>query len=271
MPFTPSHAVIALPFIRTPLVPAAIAVGAMAPDLPLFLPRGLRGVLPYEVFHAYAFLPVTAMLALALFLVWRFVVRPAVRSLAPAALARRLPATWDQPAAATLRETVVGRRGVVVTTIVLLVSLALGVASHILWDSFTHEGRAGVSVLPVLDAMWGPVPGYKWLQYGSGVAGLAVLGVWALVRLRRAPEAPVDAVITPAVRWAWIAALPVLLVGAWLVGLAVWGDFTDDYTSRHLAYRTLPQASGVWGALTIALCAAVPVLRRRRTGAVSGA
>ena len=28
MPFTPSHAVVALPFIRTPLVPAAVAIGA---------------------------------------------------------------------------------------------------------------------------------------------------------------------------------------------------------------------------------------------------
>ena len=37
MPLTPSHAVVALPFVRTPLLPAAIAVGAMAPDLPLFL------------------------------------------------------------------------------------------------------------------------------------------------------------------------------------------------------------------------------------------
>ena len=40
MPFTPSHAVVALPFLRTPLVPAAIAVGAMTPDLPLFV-RGI--------------------------------------------------------------------------------------------------------------------------------------------------------------------------------------------------------------------------------------
>ncbi|MGB4135992.1 MAG: DUF4184 family protein, partial [Microbacterium sp.] len=42
MPFTPSHAIVALPFVRSPLVPAAIAVGAMTPDLPLFL----RGVGP---------------------------------------------------------------------------------------------------------------------------------------------------------------------------------------------------------------------------------
>ncbi|WP_262927685.1 DUF4184 family protein [Microbacterium sp. NIBRBAC000506063] len=48
MPFTPSHAVVALPFVRTPLLPAAIAVGAMAPDLPLFL-RGTP--LTYQVTH----------------------------------------------------------------------------------------------------------------------------------------------------------------------------------------------------------------------------
>ncbi|MGK3950645.1 DUF4184 family protein, partial [Microbacterium sp. K2] len=48
MPFTPSHALVALPFIRTPLVPAAIAIGAMTPDLPLFL-RGIG--LPYSFTH----------------------------------------------------------------------------------------------------------------------------------------------------------------------------------------------------------------------------
>ena len=56
MPFTPSHAVVALPFLRTPLVPAAIAVGAMAPDLPLFL-RGMP--LHYGLTHSLAWLPLT--------------------------------------------------------------------------------------------------------------------------------------------------------------------------------------------------------------------
>ncbi len=48
MPFTPSHAVVALPFVRTPLLPAAIAIGAMTPDLPLFL-RGTP--LSYQATH----------------------------------------------------------------------------------------------------------------------------------------------------------------------------------------------------------------------------
>ena len=94
MPFTPSHAVIALPFVRTPLVPAAIAVGAMAPDIPLFL-RGMP--LHYGLTHSLAWLPLTVAVALVLLLIWRCVLRPAVRELSPRRLADRLPSAWDAP------------------------------------------------------------------------------------------------------------------------------------------------------------------------------
>src|SRR5687768_94540 len=102
MPFTPSHAVVALPFVRTPLVPAAIAIGAMTPDLPLFV-RGLP--LHYGRTHAFEWVPLTVVLALALLLMWRCVLRPAARELAPAWLARRLPEEWDHGAGTSLRET----------------------------------------------------------------------------------------------------------------------------------------------------------------------
>ena len=63
MPFTPSHAVIALPFARSPLVPAAIAVGAMTPDLPLFL----RGVgLSYGFTHGWSNIVWTTLVAFVL-------------------------------------------------------------------------------------------------------------------------------------------------------------------------------------------------------------
>src|SRR6188474_3890687 len=102
MPFTASHAVVALPFIRTPLIPAAIAVGSMAPDLPLFV-RGLP--LHYGRTHDLAWLSATLVLALALLLVWRCVLRPASRELSPTWLASRLPRGWDRGAAGALRDT----------------------------------------------------------------------------------------------------------------------------------------------------------------------
>ena len=84
MPFTPSHAVVALPFVGTRLVPAAIAVGAMAPDLPLFVRSSPLG---YARTHDLAWLPATVLLALVLLLVWRSILRPASRELAPRWLA----------------------------------------------------------------------------------------------------------------------------------------------------------------------------------------
>ncbi len=108
MPFTPSHAVVALPFVRTPLVPAAVAVGAMTPDLPLFV--GRIGV-SYGMTHAWSWMPTTVAIALALLLVWRCVLRPAARELAPDWLAARLPSSWDGGAVSALRETFPSLRG----------------------------------------------------------------------------------------------------------------------------------------------------------------
>ncbi len=273
MPFTPSHAVVALPFIRTPLVPAAIAIGAMAPDLPLFV-RGLP--LHYGRTHDLAWVPVTVALALLLLLVWRAVLRPAVRELSPAWLAARLPGEWDRGAAVGVRETLAltavrgegtERRWRVEWTgmLLLVVSLLIGVVSHIVWDLFTHEGRWGVVLLPSIGDEWGPLPGFKWLQHGSSVLGLVIIGVWALLWLRRRNAAPrVERVLPAAARWAWWVSLPVVLVAAWALGLALMGPLDPGFTVAHLAYRVLPPACALWGALTVGLCLVVQALRSGR-------
>lgn len=251
MPFTPSHAIVALPFIRTPLVPAAIAIGAMTPDLPLFV----RGVgLNYTFTHTPGNLVWTALLGFVLFLLWRVVLRPAVPELTPFWLARRLPAEWsDSGVVAAGRAVGVGQRRVY--PVLLVVSLILGVLSHILWDLFTHEGRWGVEIFPALDEMWGPLLGYKWLQYGSSVLGLAGIGLWAVLRLRRSVVRPDAAQRVPnVVRVVWWVSLPVILVAAWLIGLAVYGPLTDAFTLQHLAYRVLPPACALWGAITLVMC-----------------
>lgn len=263
MPFTVSHAVVALPFVRTPLVPAAIAIGAMTPDLPLFL-RGL--VPPYAVTHDLAWLPVTTLMAFVLLLVWRCVLRPATRELVPRPLAQRLPAEWDAGAPAAARETVSGG---VVGILWLVLSLALGVVTHVAWDFFTHEGRAGEMLFPALEQPWGPLPGVKWLQYGSGVFGLAGLAIFGVWWLSRRSAVPVRRVLPDAVRVAWWLSLPVVLVGATLVALAVEGGFSADYTPTHLIYGVLVKVAAVWGAATLALALSVQARRRRRSASDS--
>jgi hypothetical protein len=256
MPFTVSHAVVALPFLRTPLVPAAIAIGAMTPDLPLFL----RGIVPsYAVTHDLAWLPVTIVMAFVLLLVWRCVLRPATRELTPGIVADRLPEEWDAGSRAAVRETLGGG---VVGILWLVLSLALGVVTHVAWDFFTHEGRAGDALFPALEQQWGPLLGVKWLQYGSGVFGLAGLAVFGLWWLSRRTPRPVARVLPDAVRVMWWASLPVALVAATLAALAVEGGFDTDYTPTHLIYGVLVKVAAAWGVATLLLALGVQVRRR---------
>ncbi len=178
MPFTLSHAVVALPFRRTVLIPSAIAIGAMVPDVPLFFP--IRPVADaYWATHSWwGVITIDFALAALLFAVWRILLRPAVTALSPGWLRGRLPEGWDR-----------AQRAVVKTRTIVLVacSLVMGSATHVFWDLFTHPARAGAEWLPALAEMWGPLPGYDWAQYASSVAGLLILVIWAVVTLRTRP------------------------------------------------------------------------------------
>src|SRR3546814_2343462 len=150
-------------------------------------------------------LPLTVLMAALLLLVWRCLLRPSVRELAPTWVAGRLPAAWDTGAAAGLRETLAisGGRASWPQLALVIVSLAIGVLTHIVWDLFTHAGRGGVDLLPGLAERWGPVPGSTWLQHGSSLLGLVVLGVWGLIWISRRGVEPVARLLQAAVRVRW--------------------------------------------------------------------
>lgn len=199
MPFTGAHPLAVLPFLRTSLPPSALVVGSVVPDLPLFVPfrvpfdAVVRGHTPWGL------LTVDLPLGVLLWVLWHALLAPAAYGAAPAALRvrltehhrpglrRRWPGSWRMP-----------------------VALVLGAATHVLWDEFTHAGRWGTEHLPALARDWGPLPGYRWLQYASGVLGAAALLVWLVRWWRRAPRTPLPA--RPAVWPAWVA-----IAGAGLV------------------------------------------------------
>lgn len=188
MPFTLSHAVIALPFRNTPLVSAALAAGAVSPDTPLFFPIG---VLYAQTHSPIGAILIAVPLALAEFLVWMMAVRVALKTLMPAVLRARLPESWSASACESWAAAwgPPGTKPPVVRIALVIVSLLIGVASHIVVDDFTHEGRAGVLMFPRLGESWGAgLPGYVWLQYISSLTGLMILFCWALWRLRGASK-----------------------------------------------------------------------------------
>ncbi|MEV7964534.1 DUF4184 family protein [Sphaerisporangium sp. NPDC088356] len=195
MPFTPSHVAAVIPLIsrarvRRVLDPWALGVGAMVPDLPMFLPyldaytrwHSPIGVVTDDVVAVFVLLALV-----------QFVFRDPLTALLPQPLAARIAALpgpgWRRFPAIAL-------------------GAAVGAATHVFWDSFTHDWGArfwGWSWLTAPVAGW--VNGYRLMQYGSSVVGLALVGWWLLRALRPRASGPLpDRLALPgAVRWGVLA------------------------------------------------------------------
>ncbi|NJQ15519.1 DUF4184 family protein [Streptomyces bohaiensis] len=159
MPFTLSHPAAVLPLMRSPLVPAALVCGAMAPDVPYFL--GATGLtasaqawygeaLNATYSHSFDGLWLSLLFGLLLFAGYLPARRPVV-ALLPARLMVTPPpgraAAGGSPGAAA------AWAGWVV------VSVGIGVLTHVAWDALIREGSGGAlaRVLQVLSTLGGLV------------------------------------------------------------------------------------------------------------------
>jgi len=170
MPFTPSHVAAVLPFRRVAVLPfAALAAGSMSPDLPYFLP-GLRFLGGWT--HSLAgIVSLDVLFGLALWVLWRSVAT-SLHELVPSGIRERwMPPGWT-----------------VAAWWALPVAIVIGAATHVGWDEFTHAGRYATTHLAFLAASYpspiGPLAGYRYAQYASGVAGLVLILIAGLRRAR---------------------------------------------------------------------------------------
>jgi hypothetical protein len=206
VPFTGSHPAAVLPFLRTSLPASALVIGSMAPDLPFYLPLSQW----YATHTWLAGLTTDLLLGLLAWALWHGLLAEPALATAPAALRGRLEGRVAPGLA--------GRLASVRRVVLLVVALLLGTATHLAWDEFTHAGRWGAEHIPALAESWGPLPGYRWLQYASSVVGLAVLLVWFVRWWRRTPAVPTRT--DPAARWVWPLLVVLGLVAGAVAGLA---------------------------------------------------
>jgi hypothetical protein len=196
VPFTLSHPAAAIPLRRWGLVTSALVVGSLAPDFEYFVR------LHPQDRYAHTFpgvLLLTLPVALLSLVVFHLVVKRPLISLMPARLRRKLDRT-----ARAFRPWPPRRFGIV------LVSLSAGIATHLAWDSFTHDegwlsARWPALHVPLFHIAGSAIPPYKIFQHGSSLLGLLLLAVWAWQWYRTAPEQE-DAVprFSTATAAAWI-------------------------------------------------------------------
>jgi hypothetical protein len=179
VPFTLAHPAAVLPLVhqgraRGALIGSALVFGAMAPDVPYFAGAFALG----DLAHTWAAVPTLDLAITAvLFAAWHLVLR--------APLVGLLPARW---AAAAEQLTAPRDRKVRFSAVPWFVlSAVIGGVTHVAWDGFTHPGRFGVRLFPVLQtARIVGEPPYVLLQYGCSVLGVGALGFWTVREMRRA-------------------------------------------------------------------------------------
>ena len=178
MPFTLAHAAAAYPLRRTRLVLTALIFGTFAPDLEFFIRFEPAGHFGHSARGFFLFSLPVAFIAFWLF---HDVLKEPLAALMPHAVRERIvPGTYPL----SLRQP---RR-----LLLVLGSLLVGAATHILWDAFTHNGYWPARHLPwfwqsVTFPMIGELHNYKILQYASSVFGLIVLVLWFRHWIRTAP------------------------------------------------------------------------------------
>lgn len=181
MPFTVSHAAAVLPFRSRYLSASALVIGAMIPDLPLYLPLPFAMDTTHTVLAAVT---LNVVLGLAVFVVWHgFFARPA-DWFAPSAIRKRLSPT-QQPGLRRRMDSPAKVAGV-------LASLLIGQATHFFFDLFTHPGTVITDNVAVFQVEVAGVPVHFLAQVGLSVLGLVLIALWAVRWFRTSPTYPLE-------------------------------------------------------------------------------
>ncbi|MFI5652966.1 DUF4184 family protein [Streptomyces anulatus] len=193
MPFTLSHAAAVLPAIRRngtarwPLFPSALVAGSFAPDITYFADTVIPGAMEFGSFtHTFlGVVTVNVAIAAVLVAVW-VLLREPLAALLPVRVRGRVHAfvrgqRWTRASFGPS------------AWLWFAVSGALGAATHVVWDAFTHHSRWGTELVPVLSRSVGGFPVFQFVQYGSSALALVVIGWFAVTGLRLTPAATAPA------------------------------------------------------------------------------
>lgn len=165
MPFTFSHpaAILSVSNSSNRLSQTGLVIGSMVPDLEFFFKLRLDENIGHTPAGIILFdLPVALLMVI---LVHHVIKKPLILA-SPLWVKERMIGFLDQP-----------KKGLLPTSFaMLLLSILIGIGTHLSLDGMTHFDGWLVSSLPFLEASFIGVPVYEFLQYSLSVIGLIWVG-----------------------------------------------------------------------------------------------
>jgi hypothetical protein len=204
MPFTPAHPAIILPFLRSRYFSAtALVAGSVTPDFEYFFKMGVNSFHSHTLAGLIYFdVPVAVLLSFVFHLV---VKRNLIMNL-PVFLQRRFADTLQLNFIHYVKNNLA----------IFLISALAGSASHLFWDSFTHDNGFFARELPFYEGTYVPFEGARYplfyaLQHISTFVGLVIV---ALYIVARKPAGVWEPVRPHPSYWALLTALATVIVWA---------------------------------------------------------
>jgi Domain of unknown function (DUF4184) len=203
MPFTAGHPAIILPFIRSRYLSATgLIVGSLSPDFEYFLKMSVNGIHSHTKAGLFYFdLPVTIVLSL----LFHQLVKGNLIANSPPFFQRRFQDTLQFNFLNYLKN----HWGI------FLLSALLGAASHIFWDSFTHNNRFFVrqfseiyqnTSVPFNGANY---PLFYVLQQISTIVGMVIVTIYIIFKK---PVVGLDIVKPRITYWLLVFAIGVIVL-----------------------------------------------------------
>ncbi|GEC70755.1 protein of unknown function [Flavobacterium flevense] len=182
MPFTFSHPAIILPLSYLPkkwISLTALIVGSITPDFEYFLRMKVQSIYSHTLSGIFWFdLP----LAIIISILFHTIVRHSLFFNLPKQIKTRLLPYKNFDWINHFKH----------NWIVVIISFIIGITSHLLWDSFTHNHGYFVEIIPLLnktiDLFNLQVPVFKILQHSSSLIGAIIL----LISFSKLPINPIE-------------------------------------------------------------------------------
>lgn len=191
MPFTLAHTAAAFPLRRSRLILSALLVGTMAPDFEYFVRLRPGGGWGHTIPGAFG---LSLPLGLAVLWLYHAYAKAPIVALLPNRVQRRLG-----PSLQPFRFRGIRR------FLLIVLSLLAGIATHLLWDSFTHSRNwvfrhFGLLRRHILVPGFHLMQVFSFLQIVSTVAGVLILCLWILswYRATRPSPQPLHTALLPA-------------------------------------------------------------------------